>query len=603
MKLCKLAKFFSTITRSGVGMESLTRNKLASIFLAFLFLLNGLVFQATNSYAAQNHDELFVYIGDSIMKAKKEDWDSIYQNMKQFEDSFQTVKNKESKVALQVEDQLKAVYSALETKNKEQISEALSALSTSLVNYDAEQNPIDIKKERQKLKVLLPIMEDLKSTVEAEDYGTTNRHYQNLQVQWTAVEKIVRAESVATYGEIETKMAFLRIAITQEPQDQEKALNSLAELTTAINNFMTGKETKNASNESYALSDVVDLISVSIEAIQSNDIEKATTELNQSLIIWPMVEGEVSTRDSKLYSDMETKIPIVISLLSSINKDTDKATEILLDLKTRLQPLLTSTSYSYWDAALILLREGLEALLIVVTLIAFLRKTNHADKQKWIWGGVAVGVGASALFAILITFLFSKLTAASGREYIEGIVGIIAVVMMITVGMWLHNNTNIKKWNNYIQKYMGKAIATGSLVTFSAISFLAIFREGAETIIFYVGMAPNMELSQLSLGIAIAFVILLVIGFLMIRYSVNIPIRPFFIVATVLIYFLAFKILGMSIHSLQVAGVVPTHSLHDFPHIDWIGLFPSLETFIPQLVLFVIICATSLWLKRNEARV
>lgn len=583
-------------------MNGLIRNQWACIFLAFVILMNGLFFSASNSYAAQNHDELFVYIGDSIMKAKKEEWDSIYQNMKQFEEVFQTVKNKESKVAPQVEEGLKAVYSALETKNKEQISKALSDLSTSLVSYDSEQNPVDTEKEKQKLKVLLPIMGDIQSAVEAGDYVTANRHYQSLQVRWTAVEKIVRAESVGTYGEIETKMAFLRIAITQEPQDQEKALNSLNELHAAVNNFLAGKVTNKTSNENYTLSDVVALIDVSIEAISTNDFEKAAQELNQSLMIWPSVEGEVSTRDSKLYSDIETKIPIVISLLSSTNKDTDKATEILIDLKTRLQPLLTTTSYSFWDAALILLREGLEALLIVATLLAFLRKTNHAEKQKWIWGGVAAGVGASALFAVLITYLFSKLTAAASREYIEGIVGIIAVVMMITVGMWLHNNTNIKKWNAYIQKNIGKAMATGSLVTFSVISFLAIFREGAETIIFYAGMAPNMELSQLLLGISVAFVILVVIGFLMIRYSVTIPLRPFFIVATVLIYFLAFKILGMSIHSLQVAGVVPTHSLHDFPHIEWIGLFPSLETFIPQMVLFVMICGTTLWIKQTEAR-
>ncbi len=581
-------------------MSFFTRNKLATIFLAFVILLNGLFVSTSNGYAAQNHDELFVYIGDSIMKTKKEDWDSINQNMQQFEEAFQAVKNKKSKVAPEVEDDLKAVYSALETKNKEQVSEALSALSTSLVDYDSEQNPVDTEKEKQKLKVLFPIINDIQSAVEAGDYVTANRHYQNLQVKWTSVEKVVRAESVGTYGEIETKMAFLRIAITQEPQGQEKALNSLAELTTAINNFLAGKVMNKTSDENYTLKDVVDLINVSMEAINTNDFEKATKELNQSLVIWPSVEGEVSTRDSKLYSDIETKIPIVISLLSSANKDTDKAIDILSDLKTRLQPLLTTTSYSFWDAALILLREGLEALLIVVTLLAFLRKTNHAQKQKWIWGGVAAGVGASALFAILITYLFSKVTAAASREYIEGIVGIIAVVMMITVGMWLHNNTNIKKWNNYIQKYMGKAIATGSLVTFSAISFLAIFREGAETIIFYAGMAPNMELSQLLLGIAIAFVILVVIGFLMIRYSVTIPIRPFFIVATVLIYFLAFKILGMSIHSLQVAGVIPTHSLHNFPHIEWIGLFPSIETFIPQMILFVIIGTTSLWIKGNK---
>lgn len=583
-------------------MNGFNQNMLTPILIIIVFLFTGFLFPTSKSFAAQNHDELFVYIGDSIMKAKKEEWDSIHENMKKFEQTFQTIKNKDSKIAIQVEDQLNAVYSALETKNQDQISSALSALSTAVVKYDSEQNPVDIEKEKQKLKVLFPILEDIKVAAEADDYITANRSFQNLQVQWKAVEKLVRSESVVAYGEMETKMAFLRIAITQEPQDKEKALINLSEINTAINNFLTGKETKKTSNESHTLSDVVDLINVSIEAIHTNDIEKATKELNQSLMIWPMVEGEVSTRDSKLYSDIETKIPIVISLLSSSNKDTDKATEILMDLQTRLEPLLTTTSYSFWDAALILLREGLEALLIVATLLAFLKKSNHSDMKKWIWGGVLSGIVASALFAILITIVFSNLTAASSREYIEGIVGIIAVIMMISVGIWLHNNVNIKKWNDYIQKHMGKALATGSLVSFSAISFLAIFREGAETIIFYAGMAPNMELNQLLLGISIASVILFVIGFFIIRYSVKMPIRPFFIVTTILIYILAFKITGMSIHSLQVANVIPTHSLHNFPFIEWIGLFPTLETFIPQMILLLIIGATSLWIKQNEAR-
>lgn len=109
-----------------------------------------------------------------------------------------------------------------------------------------------------------------------------------------------------------------------------------------------------------------------------------------------------------------------------------------------------------------------------------------------------------------------------------------------------------------------------------------------------------MELNQLLLGISIASAFLLVIGFIIIRYSVKIPIRPFFIIATILIYLLAFKITGMSIHSLQVANVIPTHSLHSFPFIEWIGLFPSLETLLPQMILLLIIGATSLWIRKNE---
>lgn len=101
--------------------------------------------------------------------------------------------------------------------------------------------------------------------------------------------------------------------------------------------------------------------------------------------------------------------------------------------------------------------------------------------------------------------IFSKITAAESREYIEGIIGIVAVLMMLTVGAWLHKKTNIAHWNQYIRDNIGKALAKGSLLSMAMLSFLSIFREGAETIIFYAGMAPSMDFSQLIIGIGIAF--------------------------------------------------------------------------------------------------
>lgn len=173
--------------------------------------------------------------------------------------------------------------------------------------------------------------------------------------------------------------------------------------------------------------------------------------------------------------------------------------------------------------------------------------------------------------------------------------------MMLTIGLWLHSKSNIHAWNRYIGKRMDQAIATGSIVSFALISFLSIFREGAETIIFYAGMAPYMELKQLLSGIAIAFLILVVIGFIMLRYSVKLPITLFFKGATILIYVLAFKILGVSIHSLQVSQVLKTHTITSFPFVEWIGLYPTVETILPQAVLILLILLATYWVKKNNS--
>ena len=138
-------------------------------------------------------------------------------------------------------------------------------------------------------------------------------------------------------------------------------------------------------------------------------------------------------------------------------------------------PLSHEISYSIWDASLILLREGLEALLIVATLLSFLKRVHQSDKQKWIWVGVVAGLAASIALSVIISFIFSQVSAATSREYLEGMIGIVAVVMMLTVGAWLHSKSNIHSWNRYIGDQMNQAIATGKLVSFALHQFLLHF--------------------------------------------------------------------------------------------------------------------------------
>ncbi|MFJ7310890.1 FTR1 family protein [Peribacillus frigoritolerans] len=146
-----------------------------------------------------------------------------------------------------------------------------------------------------------------------------------------------------------------------------------------------------------------------------------------------------------------------------------------------------------------------------------------------------------------------------------------------------------------------QSIATGSVISFALISFLSIFREGAETIIFYARMAPYMELKQLMSGIFLAILLLAAVGFVMLRYSVKLPMTLFFKVATILIYALAFKILGVSIHSLQVSQVIQTNTISTFPFAETIGLYPTMETLVPQAVLILLIALAAIWVKKSNS--
>jgi high-affinity iron transporter len=567
------------------------------LILMMLFVF----FQTVHPAKAEvNHDELFVLIGDSLMKAKDGDQSTVSNNMEQFATEWKAIKNKDSEQAKKVEQALQEVQSLL-TKGKiekDVLSKSLSSLSSAVVLYDQEQNPQDKEKGKEQVKLMIPLIATFKKSIEDENQAVLKAQYQSLLNKWNASEKIVHDESIVTYGSIEKYMALIRIAITQNPIDLDKAKTNIEKLSSEVENFLAGKVSKQVQGD-YSLSDLSSLLSKAESQISQENYSSAENQLNEVLNVWPMVEGDVQTRDSKLYSDLETKIPTAISLLSSAKVDGPKAEEIVKEINSRLAPLISKTDYSLWDAALILLREGLEGLLIVATLLAFLKKMGQGAKQKWIWAGVGAGILASAVLAIIINIVFSRIVAASSREYIEGITGVVAVIMMLTVGAWLHNKSSIGNWNKYINQQMGQAIAKGSLFSFAFISFLSVFREGAETIIFYTGITPYISLQQLIMGVLLAVVILVIVGFAIISYSVKIPIRFFFKSATILIYFLAFKILGISIHALQISNVLSTSTVHQLPFIDWIGLYPTWETTITQLLLVVVIVLLTWMVKKR----
>lgn len=581
--------------RKKTGIKTLIMS--VAVFLLCGLFSHGTIFAADKT----NLDDLYVEIGDALMNASDEDWGSVKDNITTFSDSWDQIKTTDSDSAKSVTKDLMTVTDALDhpKKNPTQIKKHLSALSKSLATFDNELNPVDHNQEKDKIKQLSPIIDDVEAKIESDNFKQANAAYQQLLTKWTKNEAIVRNQSVVSYGEIETQFAFIRIGLTQTPPDKQKALTGIQDLRTAINAFLSGNTAKQTLDESYTLDDAVELLDKSAQAMEAKDADKASEHLNQLLLIWPVVEGDVRTRDPKLYSEIENDIPRAISLLQSQDKNLTKANNIVTDLGDRLQLIASKTEYTFVDALLILLREGLEAILIIAGLLAFLKKTDNENKQAWIWSGAFVGLVASAALAVGINLFFSKITAATNRESLEGIIGLIAVVMMLTVGAWLHKKTNINHWNHYIKQNLRQALAKGSLVSMATLSFLSIFREGAETIIFYAGMAPSMMVSQLVLGISIAFVLLVILGFVIIRYSTKIPLRPFFIVATFLIYALAFKMIGTSVHALQVANTIPVHYIQQLPFIEFIGFYPTIETLVPQAALLLIILGTNFYVKKT----
>ena len=248
------------------------------------------------------------------------------------------------------------------------------------------------------------------------------------------------------------------------------------------------------------------------------------------------------------------------------------------------------------QAFLILIREGLEALLVVAAVIAYLVKSGNKRFAKWIYLGVVAGLAGSGLVAVLFTFLFG----GSGpiQEISEGVCALIATLMLLWTSNWMLNKSSVEAWNNYIRNKTEAAVAgaqskvesgqrlgLGMIASLAMLSFLAVFREGAETVIFYESIySMSQDAHGMWVGGLAAAAVLIVI-FLILRFtSVKIPIGPFFLVTSILMAVLVVIFAGGGIHALIEGDLIEGTYLSSVPTNDWIGLYPYVETITAQVI-------------------
>ncbi len=547
--------------------------------------------------AAQSYSHLYIAISDALMNTKQDKETEAKQALEQFATDWANVSSEQTEAKAKVD---KFLQQATNATSKEQRLEELSALSNALRDLEKLENPVDEAAQRaefgQKFK---PIMADFEQALASGDRQAIEEAYKDFNSKWNKNERPVREQSIAMYGQIETQMAFLRISISAEEPDIALMKSQFADLQKTIEDFVAGKETAEVIEGDYSLATLIAYIDEAQDLIEAGDYQSASNKVREFITIWPRVEIEISTRNGSLYTKIESDMPIIASDLLKSSVDQEALTKQLATFRTEIELIQGDSDYTIWDAALILLREGLEALLIILALVSFLEKSGQKKMRKWIYVGAFVGVLLSAVAAILMSTILNSATINTNRELMEGYVGLLAAAMMIGVGIWLHSKSNVVSWNRYISKQMGQAISSGSIVAMAAISFLSVFREGAETLVFYAGIAPKMETSQFILGIVVAMLILAVLAIVLFKASGKIPVHNFFAVATILIYVLAFKIIGVSLHTLQLTDHLSSTIVDGLPVISLIGFYPTVETMIGQAILLVLVAATVIYKKKQ----
>ena len=550
-------------------------NKIMLVLLA-IFVLGTSPVQAAESYSS-----LFITITDATTAVKKGDQATARELLSDLQADFAQKSNHDSKAGQEVTKSLAIKGEITEEK--------LTAITSKLLAFEKEQNPVDVEAEKQKLLTkLTPTYDKVQAAINSKDLEAIKEAYKRMNSTWTINESIVRATSTGHYGKIETAISFLRSSIETEPTDFTAIQTSFDDMKAAIESFVKGEEVATAA-QNLTLKDGIDLLEQALESFQSGDKAKAANLMKEFITIWPTIEGDVSTRNPSLYTRVESESPVIMVRGAETDYQ-DKLQALIADLSA----IDTTASYNFLDAALILLREGVEALLIVMALVSTLKASQQKKGLSWVYAGAGLGIFASLLIAYLLQTLFPAMDSSANREIIEGVVGFIAVLMMLFIGIWLHSKSSVKKWNDFMEQQMKAVTATGSFLSMFALSFLAVFREGAETVLFYVGILPRITLQDFLLGIGLALTLLAILALVMTFATKRFKPYKIFFWLTWLIYVLAFKMLGVSIHALQLTNLLPNHLVKGVSTLDWIGFYPSLESLLCQGIFVAVVVFVSL---------
>jgi high-affinity iron transporter len=342
----------------------------------------------------------------------------------------------------------------------------------------------------------------------------------------------------------------------------------------------------------------------SLDAYQAGDASRAgTLALSSYLDGFEPAEPMLRARDNALMIRVETAM---IEYRSRIGADApfeqvaaQKQTvdELFAEAERTLSATAGDATAAFVGSFTILFREGLEALLVVVAMISFLVKVERRDVLPYVHAGwvsaLAAGVAtwAAAVFLVDIN--------GADRELTEGFSALFAAVVLLGVGIWMHQKSLAGQWQAYIKDKVSGVLTRKSAFMLFVLAFVVVYREAFETILFYVALWSAGNKEAILQGMTAAAAVLVVIAVILLQTSRRLPIGQFFAASSALIAVLAFVLAGKGVAALEEAGMLPVITV-DFPRIDWLGVYPSAMPLLAQLAVIVFLVAGFIFNKRSS---
>lgn len=322
------------------------------------------------------------------------------------------------------------------------------------------------------------------------------------------------------------------------------------------------------------------------------------------------MENKVGAIDVGLKTRIEGNFGEVVALMKagvSVERLQQAADNLGANLDAALEK--TSGSSSPWAlfvyALTIILREGFEALIIVAAVVAYLLKTGNEKRMSIVYSSLGVAVVLSFVMAWVMNLIFAG-AAGQKREVMEGAVMLIAVGLLFYVGFWLLSNAGAKKWSKYIQSHVSESISAGSAKALWWTVFLAVFREGAETVLFYQALIFDAKdsagYSMIALGFVVGLIVLLVTYYVFKIFAIKIPIKPFFLVTSAIIFYMSIVFVGKGLMEFVEGKIFVPTKIEGFPTIEWLGIYPYYESLVPQAIMIAALIIGVIIMKNKQAK-
>jgi len=327
-------------------------------------------------------------------------------------------------------------------------------------------------------------------------------------------------------------------------------------------------------------------------------------------LTFEQVETAVRARNAGLATDLEDAFATLRSRAAAGagNDELEAIHGRLLAGLERAERLVADKSSGanlFMQSFVLMLREGFEAILIVAALMAFLAKAGAVDRRRHVAQGAWAAVAASIVTAVVVELLFE--VTPGQREALEGVTMLLATAVLFYVSYWLLSKIEVAKWNAFVKDRMEDALSTGSGFALASVAFLAVYREGFETILFYKALLTSAGLPgggggapAVIAGILAGSVGLVIVYVAINRFGVKVPLKPFFAATSAMLYYMAFVFAGKGIADLQESGLVRTSVVEWAPRIPVLGIYPTVESLLLQLLLIVMLVVAVVWLSRDR---